>query len=271
MPQGRLHRRTRLLQRRQMRDITHPDREFHQMQHGVPASRMAGFEAPHGVCASGQDTLTHTARIANSAPMHILPRRALLASLVTLLAACGRWERADRPAQAIEPLRYDHLTKLRLNVAVVDVEERLPPPGRDDVSAHAPYPPLGAVRQMAQDRLLAMGGAGRAVLSIRRAALLQSRGGYDGDIDVELALYGPDGVRLAFAEARASRRQGSDGPQRQTLHDMTRELMVALNVELEFQARRNLRDWLLADDAQATPGAAVPAPVQQEELAPPRR
>lgn len=218
----------------------------------------------------GQDALTSFPAMANSSAMHApLPRRAVLLPL--LLAGCGRWQRADRPAIAIEPLTYDHLTKLRLNVALVDVEERLPPPPPGDVSAKAPTSPVNALRRMAQDRLLALGGSGRAAFIVKRAALLESRGGYDGIIDVELAIFDQEGTRVAFAEARVARRHASDGPPRETLYDMTRQMMDAMNVELEFQARRNLRAWLLAEDAQSAPRDVIPAPVEQQDLAPLRR
>ena len=201
--------------------------------------------------------------------MHALPRRAVLLPL--LLAACGRWQRADRPNIAIEPLNYEHLTKLRLNVAVVDVEERQTQGGPGDVSAKAPTTPVNALRQMAQDRLQALGATGRAALIIKRAAIVEARGGYDGTLDVELAIFGQDGQRMAFAEAQVSRRHAGDGTIRETLYDMVRQMMDAMNVELEFQARRNLRDWLLAADAASAPRDAIPAPVEQQDLAPLRR
>jgi hypothetical protein len=213
--------------------------------------------------------LTIRGDIAKSAAMNTSPRRALLLPL--FLAACGVWERPDRSSQSIEPLQYDHLTKLRLNVAVVDVEERFVPGGPNDVSAKAPTPPVAALRRMAQDRLQAMGGNGRAVLIIKRASLIEARGSYEGAMDVELAVFGPEGGRVAYAEARVSRKQSSDGPAREMLNQMVRQMMDAMNVELEYQARRNLRDWLLAADAPAGPGAAVPAPVERQDLAPPRR
>jgi len=201
--------------------------------------------------------------------MNPLSRRAIF--LPVLLAACGRWERADHASRPIEPLQYDHLTKLRLNVAVVDVEERFVPGGPGDVSAKAPTPPVAALRRMAQDRLQAMGGSGRAALIIKRASLVEARGAYEGAMDVELAIFGPEGGRVAYAEARVGRKQSTDGPVRETLYEMVRQMMDAMNVELEFQARRNLRDWLVAGEAPAGPGAAVPAPVEQQDLAPPRR
>lgn len=273
MAQRRRYGRARRLQCRQMGNVAYADSEFHQMQHGSvrsPIRRLQTMRADLASvpCGIARTTLTPGGRLANSVHMHVLARRSLFLPLV--LAACGSWERADHPRRPIEPLRYDHLTKLRLNVAVVDVEDRFVAGGVGDVTARAPIAPAGALRQMAQDRLQAMGGTGRAVLIIKRASLTEVRSGYEGIMDVELDVFGQDGSRAAYAEARVSRRQSSDGPVRDTLYDMTRQMMDAMNVELEFQARRNLRDWLLGADAPAVPGDAVPVPVERQELAPPR-
>ena len=47
---------------------------------------------------------------------------------------------------------------------------------------------------------------------------------------------------------------------------IARDLADAMNVELEFQLRRSLREQLIDGQRPATP-----APVQQEQLTPPRR
>ncbi len=215
--------------------------------------------------------LTGPASIVNSSPMHIPPRRAIMLALMLpfFLAACGNWERVDRTP--IEPLRYDHLIKLRLNVAVVHVEEHFVSSGRGVVSASAHPPLIEALRQMAQDRLLAAGTTGHAVLIIKRADILQTGRSLDGQMDVELALFGPNTIRVAYAEAQVYRRQGNASTAREALHEMTRQMMDAINVELEFQARRNLRDWLLPADAPRAPADTIPAPVDRQELLPPRR
>ncbi|MSP05569.1 MAG: hypothetical protein EXR05_10150 [Acetobacteraceae bacterium] len=205
--------------------------------------------------------------------MHTLPRRTVLLALLlpALLAACGVWERADPPAKPIEPLRYDHLTKLRLNVAVMDVEDHFLPGGPGDISASVPTTPAHALRQMAQDRILAVGTTGRAVLVIKRAALVRSGKGLEGQMDVELALFGPNTIRAAFAEAQVYRRQGDASTSREALHELTRQMMDTMNVELEFQARRNLREWILPFDALGNPANTIPAPVDREELSPLKR
>jgi hypothetical protein len=43
---------------------------------------------------------------------------------------------------------------------------------------------------------------------------------------------------------------------------IVRQAMDDLNVEFEFQVRRNLRDWIMTGE----PGAAPPAAIQQESL-----
>jgi len=203
--------------------------------------------------------------------MHTLPRRAILLPL--LLASCGGWERADDTPRRLDPLQYGHLNKLRLNVGLVDTEVQFVPggPGSGDVSAYAPDPPVSALRRMAQERLVAAGDRARAVFIIRYASLVKNGDVYDGNIDVALDIFGPDNNRIGHVEARAYRRHAGEGNLRSILHDMTRELMNALNVELEYQVRRNLRDWLVEPDAASPQNQTVPAPVERETLAPPRR
>jgi len=203
--------------------------------------------------------------------MHMLSRRAVLLPL--LLASCSGWEHVDQSPRRLDPLQYGHLNKLGLNVGLVDTEVQFVPggPGSGDVSAYAPDPPISALRRMAQDRLVAAGTKGRAVFIIRYASLVRNGSVYDGNIDVALDIFGPDNNRVGHVEARAYRRHAGEGNLRSILHDMTRELMDALNVELEYQIRRNLRDWLVEPGAAASQNPTVPTPVEQETLAPPRR
>ncbi len=64
--------------------------------------------------------------------------------------------------------------------------------------------------------------------------------------------------------ARVFRRIDTDsGDERGTLYDLEKQLLDALNVELEYQVRRNLKDWLVAAPS------AVPAPVNAQPLPPP--
>ena len=187
-----------------------------------------------------------------------LPRRAALA-LPLWLAACGD----DGPPRSYEPPRYDYLTPLRLNVASLDMAP-LPPPGPLDQAA--PFPLAPALQQMAQDRLSASGSSGRAMLTIEEARITREGSGLDGVMAVHLDVLAADGTKTGFAEARVVRRVARSGSNlRAALYDMTRQMLDDMNVELEFQLRRSLRDYL-----QTTSTAPPPAPVQQQDLAPPR-
>jgi len=200
---------------------------------------------------------------------HVLFAAPLLLATAPLLGACGTWRRVDGAPHTLAPLRYNHLTPLRLNVAVVDIEEAQPPPLQGDLGAAAPTPPVAALRQMAQDRIQALGGSGRAVFTIREARVSRVRGGLDGAVAVRLDVFASDGTPLGYAEARAARRQVGEGDERRQLYDIVRLMLETLNVEFEFQVRRNLRGLLAADGAAGAAGAAVPAPVERQDLAPP--
>ncbi len=195
-----------------------------------------------------------------------MPRRSALLMVVFAAAACRSGVEDRELSENFEPLTYDYLTPIRLNVATVDVAPVTAPNGASgDLTALDPVRPADAMAQMAHDRLQALGTSGRAVLTIEDATISQRDDALEGSFAVELDLYTSSGARAAFAEARVSgRRPVSDGENtRQALYALTKELMAQLNVELEFQVRRSLRDWLVE-----TP-TSQPAPVQEQALPPP--
>lgn len=184
-----------------------------------------------------------------------LTRRASLL-LPFVLAACGGEQRTDFPA-----LRYTYLPPFRLNVANIEIEQQFVPSGiPPDVSQLDPEPPVDALRQMAQDRLVAVGTANTAVFSIANASLTKEGDVIAGQMTVELSIVGPDGERLGFARAEVSRqRTGSTDDLRGTLYDLTKAMMDSMNVEFQYQLQRNLPQWLVRT-------SAVPPPVQAEPL-----
>ncbi len=181
-------------------------------------------------------------------------RVSLLLPLV--LAACGGEERTDFPA-----LRYTYLPPFRLNVANIEIDQRFVPSGiPPDVTQLDPEPPVDALRQMAQDRLVAVGTANTAVFAITNASLTKEGDVITGQMTVELSIIGTDGGRLGFARAQVSRqRTGSTGDLRATLYDLTKAMMDSMNVEFQYQLQRNLPQWLVRT-------SAVPPPVQAEPL-----
>ncbi len=207
----------------------------------------------------GADGLGKVARMANLT----LSRRAALFLLPAVLAACGgQVERTDFP-----PLTYEYLTPIGLNVGSVTVEagpNAAGPPG--DIRAVSPVDPLATLRQMAQDRLKPFGSSGRAVLVINEISLIRNGDHLEGTLGVRLDVYSAGDTRAGFAEARVFRSNDTGGVvSRTTVYDLLKPLMEAMNVEMEFQIRHTLADWLAA-----APGAAPAAPVQQQDLTPPQ-
>ena len=173
-----------------------------------------------------------------------------------LLAGCG----GGKPREYL-PLHYNYLTPLRLNVSTLQIEQRFVPSGvPPDVSQFDPVPPVQALRDMAQDRLQALGAADLAVFVIQDASLVRRDDTINGNFSVQLDIYNTPTTRAAYAQASVSSTYTGDLddlPGR--LYDMTKTMMDRMNVEFEFQVRRSLASWLL------TAGAAQ-APVEQQPL-----
>lgn len=193
-------------------------------------------------------------RIAFMLPGH--PTRRFLLLIPLALAACGGGE-----DQAFEPLRFNYLPPIQLNVATIQVEQRFVPAGvAPDVSGQDPAPPVTVLRAMANDRLQAFGTANRAVFAILDASMTQENDAVRGAFAVSLTIYADDGAQRGFAEARVeSRHSGRINDLRATLYDMTKTMMNDMNVEFEYQIHRNLKDWL-------TSAVAPDAPVEQAPL-----
>ena len=191
--------------------------------------------------------------------MQSLSRRSSLL-LPLLLAACGGGTQRSFP-----PLRYGYLTPFRLNVAAIRIDQRFVPSGiAPDVSQLDPMPPAQALRNMAEDRLQALGSAGQAVFVIQDASLVRQGDTILGTFAVELDIYTSSDVRTAYAEARVSQTTTKIDDLAATLYDLTKAMMDRMNVEFEYQVRRSLSAWLL-------PAGALRTPVQQQPLTPPQR
>jgi hypothetical protein len=148
-----------------------------------------------------------------------------------------------------------------LNVASIDVQQRFIPAGVDpDVSGQDPVPPMVALKAMANDRLQAFGTSNKAVYAISDASLMRQNDEVTGSFAVSLTILDDGGTQLGFAEARVqSRHTGRIRDIRPVLYDMTKAMMSDMNVEFEYQVRKNLKAWLTSD-------TAPPMPVEQAPL-----
>ena len=187
-------------------------------------------------------------------PGYLTRRLALLLPLAA--AACG-----SEPPPVFEPLRYNYLPPLQLNVAAIEVAQRFIPAGvAPDVSLQDPVPPIDALKAMASDRLQAFGTANKAVFTIRDASMTRQGDGVAATMAVSLTILDDTGGQLGVAEAQVEgRHSGRIDDLRTVLYDMTKSMMSDMNVEFEYQIRHNLKTWL-------TDGAAPEAPVEQAPL-----
>ncbi|GAN68001.1 hypothetical protein [Acetobacter orleanensis] len=179
--------------------------------------------------------------------------------LPAFLAGCA----GDTQPTHFAPLRYDYLSVMHLNAGTLDIEDKTlqnPVPG--DIGPNAPTPPAQALRQMAQDRLVAAGSSGTAKFVIDRASILHNAGGVlVGQMAVHLELLNSGGTQAARAEAHVSEtirpdlsKGDADSPA--NLYELTKDMMQRMNVEFEYQVRKTLKDWMV--DAGGTPvGSAI--------------
>ena len=199
-------------------------------------------------------------RFAARRPFVLLP-------LPFLAAACARPE----PPPPRPPMSWTHLTPLPLDVAALEIVPSSPPSPPGDVGPLLSPTPADAVRSMARDRLSAAGASGQAVFSATAASLVREPGGVlrcSLGCRVDIAgKGGEDGS--GFMEAAAQRAvSGADASRPRAADLLLRQTMEDLNVEFEFQLRRNLRRWLVTVAPAAGGGTAVPPPVSREELPP---
>ncbi|WP_242011428.1 hypothetical protein [Acetobacter fallax] len=188
-------------------------------------------------------------------------RAGMLATVIataSVLSACS----SDDTMTSFPPYQYSYLSKLQLNVASVQVlDHAIPGSVPGDESGQAPIPPDQALVQMAQDRLVAAGQSGAAIFTIDRASILHQPGGtLSGQMDAHLDINSPTGQQLGVAEAHVTREfkpdvSKGDADSRANLYAMTSQMMQDMNVELEFQIRHNLKDWLV--DAGGMPAVGA--------------
>ena len=195
---------------------------------------------------------------------HLNRRSVLLLPLA--LAACG-----DNDEVAFDALRYNDLPPIQMNVASIRIEQRFVPSGvPPDVSNQDPAPPVEALKAMASDRLQAFGTANTAVFAILDATLTREGDVVLGSMAVSLTILDDSGTQIGLAQARVqSRHTGQLNHIRKVLYDLTKSMMIDMNIEFEYQIRRNLRTFLTNAVAPDTPVEQAPLGQSPSSVQPP--
>lgn len=194
-------------------------------------------------------------------------RPAFAMGLVLALAGCGG---STPPPQPFPPLSWSYLTKLRLNAAKLVIDDSWVPTGEArHVEYEAPERPVDALRQMALDRLEMDGSAGEADYTVENASIIKVHDHYDADFAVKLVLRDANGNALGTitAEAKDSRTFISETPDavQQDLYALVQKTMSDMNVDFEYEMRKNLAKYMFA----TKPVAPNPASVQSLGLGKP--
>lgn len=190
-------------------------------------------------------------------------------ALPLLLAGCGGDEGVP---QSFPPLRYNYLAPISLNVANIQTDVRyVPAQGGSNLDTTSPEAPLQALEQMVQDRLVAGGSGGTAIVTINAASLNQVNDTVVGNISLRLTVSSADGRQRGFTDANVTRTRTmpddtSPDALRAFLYAMTQDLVNAENVELEYQIRQNLPTWLVGGASAVIGGPSAPTPVQAVPL-----
>ncbi len=181
-------------------------------------------------------------------------------AVAALLAGCAA-DPAPAPAKAEAPLDFAYLTKLRMNVASVDIDNGVPPVGPGEhIESLAPLPPADALRTMARERVLPGGATGRARVTVEEASITRTDERMDGQLAIRLDVATSDGTRSGYAEARVARSSviGNDDP-RTVADRLERQMMADMNVEFEYQVRKSLKDYIQPTATSAPVGVPVEA------------
>ncbi len=205
----------------------------------------------------------------------VLPRRAALAlslaALPALLAGCVV---QAPPPQLFPPLTFGYLTKLKLDIANIEVDvawQPQPVPNGEHVEIQSPVQPVDALRRMVQDRLIPGGTDGKATVAIDDASLTRVGDRFEANFAVHMDIHNGDGTRSGYAEARVARTRTisayAPAAIREALYQLVKAAMADMNVEFEFQIRHSLGDWLQA----TSPTAPPPPPVEQQDLGAPEK
>ncbi len=165
-------------------------------------------------------------------------------SLAIGLAGCG-----GSPPQTFAPLNYSYLPPITLQVATVNVVNSYAiDPGAAQLMAEDPAPPPAVLGTELARRLIASGAPGTATVTIEDASVEETNGTLNGAMTVRVDVASADGQRTGFTEAAVSHSEAApddDSNMPAALYDMTKQLMDAMNVQLQYHVQHDLSAWVV--------------------------
>lgn len=184
-------------------------------------------------------------------------------ALVVGLAGCAKPEKP-----VFEAFDFDYLTKIKLDVGAIEVDDGWVPRGSArHVEYLAPTRPTKAMRLMAEHRLVPGGTAGVAAVRVDDASIILYRGRFEGSFAVHMEVLDGEGQQVGLVNARvrdseAARDEEDVTASQVDIEGLMRRMMGKLNVEFEYQVRQALKAKLQATE----PVAPKPAAVEAQDL-----
>jgi adhesin HecA-like repeat protein len=168
--------------------------------------------------------------------------------LALTLAGCGS---PPPPPVVYKNLDYSYLPPINLKISSITVQNNyVPDPDSATLIGEAPEAPANALADMLNRRLVPNGTPGTGVVTIETASLDQSGGNLSGTLAVRLDVATPDNRATGFTEATVTASQAAPDPDggqpamQAALYAITKQLMDAMNVQMQYQIQHNLSAWV---------------------------
>ena len=207
--------------------------------------------------------------------MSAAPRLGFIALLAAGIAGCS----SPPPPQSFPPLNYSYLPPIVLKVATVNVvDQYVPDPNAAQLIGEDPAPPPTVLQTELSRRLVGGGAPGTATATIEAASIDAAGGNLVGAMTVRIDVASADGLHTGFTEATVSHTEtapdsdASQNDMQAALYGMTKQLMDAMNVQLQYQIQHDLAEWVIAGPAggfgAASGGFGAAPPAGTIEAAP---
>ncbi len=187
------------------------------------------------------------------------PLRLLCLFAIAGLGGCGDAS-PPPPPPVFGALNYDYLPPIVLNISNITIANNyVPDAGAEPLIGQDPAPPAPTLTAMLQHRLVANGTPGNGTVTIENASIEPVADNYVGVMAVRLDVASSDGLKTGFTEASVSVSQSmpdadADPDQTQAvLYSITKQLMDAMNVQLQYQIQHNMGSWISYTSTAVTP------------------